>query len=157
MKKIIMAVTALALLGGGAGGAYIFFVKPAQASEHETPKKEEKAEKSAEGEAAVSFVQMTPLTLPIVDKNGVSQVVSIVISLEVTGPEAAKEVERFTPRLKDAYIQDMYGALTRQAAMEGGVVQVGYIKSRLNKVTAKVLGTDKVNDVLLQVVQQRPV
>lgn len=158
MKKMIMAVAALALLGGGAGGAYIFFVKPAQAAEHEEPKKEAKAEKgSPEAEAAVSFVQMTPLTLPIVDKNGVSQMVSIVISLEVKGPEAAKEVERFTPRLKDAYIQDMYGALTRQAAMEGGVVQVGYIKSRLNKVTAKVLGTDKVNDVLLQVIQQRPV
>jgi len=100
---------------------------------------------------------MSPLVLPIVDKNGVSQVVSIVISLEVKDPESAKEVEKFTPRLKDAYIQDMYGALTRQAAMEGGVVQVGYIKSRLNKVTAKIMGQDKVRDVLLQVVQQRPV
>jgi len=158
MKKMIMAVTALALLGGSAAGAYVFFVKPAQASEHEGPKKaEEKAEGGKEAESTISFVQMSPLVLPIVDKNGVSQVVSIVISLEVKDPESAKEVEKFTPRLKDAYIQDMYGALTRQAAMEGGVVQVGYIKSRLNKVTAKIMGQDKVRDVLLQVVQQRPV
>ncbi len=41
--------------------------------------------------------------------------------------------------------------------MEGGVIQVGYIKARLNKVTAKVMGQDRVRDVLLQVVQQRPV
>ena len=100
---------------------------------------------------------MSPLVLPIVDKNGVSQVISLVVSIEVKDEISAKEVERLSPRLKDAYIQDMYGVLTKQAAMEGGVVQVGYIKNRLNTVTLKVLGKDLVRDVLLQVVQQRPV
>lgn len=154
MKKVIMTLAALALLTGVAGGAYLFLMKPAQASE-----KSEKKEtaKSEGGDAAVSFVQMSPLTLPILDKNGVSQIISIVISIEVKDEIAAKEVERLTPRLKDAYIQDMYGVLTKQAAMAGGVIQVGYIKNRLNQVTAKVMGKDKVNDVLLQVVQQRPV
>lgn len=154
MKKILVSVIALALLTGSGFGAYLFFAKPAQASE---AKKEESAEGKENPDANIKFVQMTPLVLPIVDKNGVSQVVSLVVSLEVKDELAAKEVERLTPRLKDAYIQDMYGVLTRQAAMEGGVVQVGYIKSRLNKVTAKVMGQDMVRDVLLQVVQQRPV
>lgn len=155
MKKAIIAIVVLALLGGAGGGAYMFFMKSANASETEkaeTAKKEE-----ASKDALVSFVQMSPLVLPIVDKNGVSQVINLVISLEVKDPEAAKEVERLQPRLKDAYIQDMYGVLTRQAAMEGGVVQVGYIKNRLNKVTSKVMGKDMVQDVLLQVVQQRPI
>ncbi len=155
MKKLIIAIVALALLGGGGGGAYMFFMKPANASEtakEETAKKEE-----VNKDATVAFVQMSPLVLPIVDKNGVSQIINLVISLEVKDAETGKEVERLQPRLKDAYIQDMYGVLTRQAAMEGGVVQVGYIKSRLNKVTARVMGKDKVQDVLLQVVQQRPI
>ena len=156
MKKVIMTIAALALLGGTAAGGYIFFMKPAEASETSDKKEEKKADKGA-ADATVAFVQMSPLVLPIVDKNGVSQVISLVISLEVKDDISAKEVERLTPRLKDAYIQDMYGVLTRQAAMEGGVVQVGYIKNRLNQVTTKIMGKDRVNDVLLQVVQQRPV
>lgn len=157
MKKVVLMVAALALLGGSAAAAYIFFVQPAQASEGDKKPEAKEEAKGEGGEATVSFVEMSPLVLPVVDKNGVSQVISIVVSLEVKDDVVAKEVERFTPRLKDAYIQDMYGVLTRQAAMDGGVVQVGYIKDRLNKVTAKVLGQDKVRGVLLQVVQQRPV
>lgn len=152
MKKVIIACAALMLLGGTATGAYVFFMQPAQATETE-----EDLAKAESNPATVSFVQMSNLVLPIVDKNGVSQVISLGISLEVKDDIVAKEVEKLTPRLKDAFIQDMYGALTRQAVMEGGVVQVGYIKNRLNKVSAKVLGEDKVRDVLLQVVQQRPV
>ena len=38
-----------------------------------------------------------------------------------------------------------------------GIIQVGKLKKRLNKVSEKVLGEDVVHDVLLQVVQQRPI
>ena len=69
----------------------------------------------------------------------------------------ALEVERLSPRLKDAFIQDMYGALNRKGSMENGVLQVSPIKERLNKISVKVLGKEKVNDVLLQIVQQRPI
>jgi flagellar FliL protein len=149
MKKLIAGFLAFAvILGGGMVGASMVSSQ-AQAAEEK---------KDAQGEVGgISFVEMKPLVLPIVDRNGVSQIISLVVSLEVKDPAAAAEVEKYSPRLTDAFIQDMYGILTRQAAMEGGVVQVGYIKSRLNKVTERVLGQDKVKDVLLQVVQQRPV
>ena len=38
-----------------------------------------------------------------------------------------------------------------------GIVQVNKVKERLNKITTKVMGAEKVRDVLLQAVQQRPV
>ena len=75
----------------------------------------------------------------------------------MASPEDAAAVQSLTPRLNDAYIQDMYGILSDQAALKGGVIQVGMIKSRLNKISAEVLGEDIVSDVLLQVVQQRPI
>jgi flagellar FliL protein len=162
MKKVILGLAALALLGGVAFGAYTFFGSPAEAAATAESKEAEKAAEEAakEGEEGApetaEFVKMDPLVLPIVDKNGVSQVVNLVVALEVGSPEAAKEVEKLLPRLKDAFIRDMYGVLTRQAAMEGGVLQVGYIKGRLNKIAVKILGEDKVKDVLLQTVQQRP-
>ena len=61
------------------------------------------------------------------------------------------------PRLKDAYIHDMYGVLSRKASMSGGLVKTEDLKERLNKISNKVLGEDKINGVLLQVVSQRPV
>ena len=52
----------------------------------------------------------------------------------------------------------MYGVLNEHAALKGGVLQVHYLKKRLNTVSAEVMGDDDViNDVLLQVVQQRPI
>jgi len=157
MKMIIMIVGALVVLAGGGACAYFYFMQPAEASspegeEHEIAKKEEE-----DKPVHYEYVELDPLVLPIVDKSGVSQVVSMVIALELNELSAADEVRRLSPKLKDAYIQDMYGMLNEHAALKGGVIQVGYIKNRLNVISNEVVGGEKVNDVLLQVVQQRPI
>lgn len=161
MKKIIIIVVALLLLGGAGFAAFTFFggktavasIDPKQAS-----KDNEKAEHNkskAEIDAMVTFVKIDPLTLPVVNKTGVVQIVNISITLEVEDAEKAKDVERFAPRLKDAYIQDMYGALSSTTAMTDGVVNVEVVKERLQAITEKIMGEDVVRDVLLQAVQQR--
>ncbi|MGB4058074.1 MAG: flagellar basal body-associated FliL family protein [Alphaproteobacteria bacterium] len=162
MRMLMMAAVALLVLGGGGAGAYFYFSKPAEASAgsevadaHEKNKEEKK--KGGHGAAGAVFVELDPLILPIIDNTGVTQTVSLVIALEVESEDRAKEVKDLTPRLKDAYIQDMYGILNKHAAMKGGVLQVSTIKTRLNKVTTEVLGEDMVHDVLLQVVSQRPI
>lgn len=160
MRLVIIGVIAVLLLGGGGAGAYFFFMKPAEASSGDAaadPHKSAKKEKGGHEAPAVEFVELDPLLLPIVDETGVTQTVSMVISLEVSDAAKAEEVKKLAPRLKDAYIQDMYGVLNRHAALKGGVIQVSTIKARLNKVSTEVLGADMVNDVLLQVVQQRPI
>lgn len=108
-----------------------------------------------EGGPQIQFVELDPLILPIVDKSGVSQTVSLVVSLEVADMAAADKVKMMEPKLKDAFIQDLYGMLNEHAALKGGVIQVGYIKKRLSAISHEVMGDHVVNDVLLQVVQQR--
>lgn len=167
MKMALIALVAILLLGGGGAGAYFFLMKPAEAAggelgEHEKAEIEahEKAvEEQGEGHGApeVNFVELAPLVLPIIDENGVSQVVTIVIALEVPGTVEASSITKMSPKLKDAYIQDMYGVLNRKAIMNGGVIEVGKLKARLNRITQSILGEGQVNDVLLQVVQQRPI
>lgn len=162
MKKLIIAVVALLLLGGGGFAAYTYFGAPAEAAAVEGNKDEAAAKEQAEkdkaaADAAVAFVKMESLVLPIVGKDGVSQVINLSVTLEVKDELTAKEIEKVTPRLRDAYIQDMYGVLTQKSAMADGVVQVDFIKARLNKVTEKLLGPDKVKSVLLQTLQQRKV
>lgn len=162
MRMLLMAVIAVLLVAGGAAGAYFYFGQSAVASsgadEHEAEMRKAKKEKEAEKLKSFEFVELAPLILPIVDNNGVSQTVSMVVALEVKGAYEADKVRRFEPKLKDAFIQDMYGVLNRHAALKGGVIQVGTIKERLNKISDKVMGDDEiVRDVLLQVVQQRPI
>lgn len=159
MKKALLALVALLVLGGAAAGAYYYFQTPANASVGETDGHQEAAEAKDSGGGHGSdkavFVEIDPLVLPIIDESGVSQVVSIVVVIEVPDGDAAKKVENLTPRLKDAYIQEMYGALNKQAALKGGVVQIAMLKELLSKISHRVLGHENVSDVLLQVVQQR--
>lgn len=143
------------LLGGGGAGAYFYFMAPAEAAtggagEHV------KAEKAKKHDAPSSFVQLDPLILPVIDKDGVSQVVSLVIVIETSDEKTKAKVANMSPRLKDAFIQDMYGALRQETVMRDGVLQVVAVKNRLHKVSDRVMGDGVVNNVLLQVVQQRP-
>jgi len=164
MKFLMMTVMALVIAGGGAAGGYFFFQNQAIASagpvdEAQMAEKARHAEKlkhAAEHAKDLKFVKLEPLVLPIIDQEGVSQVVTLVVALEVHGAEAEEKAKMYAPRLKDAYIQDMYGVLNRKASLEGGVIKVEKLKSRLNRVTHKVLGEGH-SDVLLQVVQQRPI
>lgn len=165
MRMIMIALAALLLLGGGGAGAYFYFMQPAEASvgeeegahdEHAAAEEDSHGSKDSHG-GHVEYVELDPLILPIVDNNGVSQVVSLVIAIEVPDAATKSELEGIAPRLKDAFIQDMYGALNEHAALKGGVLQVNMLKSRLSKVSKEIAGKDKVHDVLLQVVQQRPI
>ncbi len=161
MKLAIIGVLALLVLGGGGAGAYFYFASPAEAAggpmdeaakaEHEA----KEAEAAALAEVKPEYVQMNAMIFPVIGDRGVTQTVSLVVSLEVPDAATAEEIKKLAPRLTDAYIQDMYGALNRKHSMENGTLKIAPLKARLNKVTTRVVGEGKVNDVLLQVVQQR--
>ena len=157
MRIFLIALGAIIALGGGGAGAYFYFGKSAEASLTENLDEHDKHAKSKKEPLYYEYVELDPLILPIVDKNGVSQTVSLVIALEVDSASTKSKIESIEPRLKDAFIQDMYGVLNKHAALKGGVIQVDMLKKRLNKISQRVIGKDKVNDVLLQVVQQRPI
>ncbi len=159
MKKLILALVVLLVLGGGGAGAYFFFMKPAEASigaDEEHQKAAEVAEHGDAKDGKFQYVEMDPLILPIIDKNGIAQTLSLVVAIEVENDHDRDKVERYEPRLKDAYIQEMYGILNKQVALDGGVLKVKMVKDHLREISNRVLGEDAVQDVLLQVVQQRP-
>ncbi|MCD8496844.1 MAG: hypothetical protein LRZ85_01405 [Alphaproteobacteria bacterium] len=103
------------------------------------------------------MVELSPMLVPVIDREGISQNVSLVVSIEVLDIHAADKVKEYEPRLKNAYIQEMYGILNRHAALKGGVLHVSAIKDRLDKVSEQILGKDVIHGVVLNVLQQRPV
>lgn len=114
----------------------------------------EKAEQAAAG-PSVQFVELNPLILPIIGDRGVMQVISLVVSVEVDSEEKAEQVRKYSPRLTDAFLSDLYGTFSNVADANGGDVPIAYIKERLSALSNKVLGGPIVSDVLLQVMQRR--
>ena len=106
------------------------------------------------GAPAVHFVELSPLILPVINDRGVTQMVSLVVALEVDSQEKADKVTLFSPRLTDAYLSDLYGTFSRKAPQDG-VIPIDYVKKRLNSASAKILGEEIVSDVLVQVLQSR--
>lgn len=103
------------------------------------------------------FVELDPIILPIIDSSGVSQSINVIVAIEVKSLSYADQVRYMKPRLNDAILQAMYGSLNRHANLKGGVLQIAALKKDIKKVASRVLGDKIVNDVLLQVVQQRNV
>ncbi len=104
------------------------------------------------------YVSVPPVILPVITQAGLTQQVSLKVQLEVVWGDKDKVAE-YKPRLVDAYIQDLYGALSAGSGlMKNSFVNIAAVKKRLTEDTNKVLGknSDKVHDVLLQVLQQRP-
>ncbi len=158
MKIAILAIVAILVLGGGAGGAYFYFNQKAEASigadgAHVATKEVKKDSKPAH----LAFVEMDPLILPIIDAEGINQLVSLVIVLQVHDDKQKAEVTAQMFRIKDAYIQDMYGSLNKNVAIKDGVLQVDVLKQKLSAANDRILGDGVVSEVLLQVVQQRPI
>lgn len=146
---------ALLLLGGGGAGAYFYFGKGAEAAVAESPAEEAKKAEEAEGEAKkVTYVEMPAIVLPIIDREGISQTVSMVVSLQVNDETKVEAVQEKLPKLADAFLSDMYGTLSQASAMEGGVIKVSTLKARLSDITKRVMGEGMADDVLLQVLQQ---
>ena len=158
MRMLILALVAVVLLGGGGAGAYFFFfANSAEASAGDQAVEEVAHEEEDDHNLHAEFIELDPLLLPIVDNNGISQTVSLVIALEVHEEGDSVSVKNLKPKLTDAYIEDMYGVLNEHAALKGGVLQVSMIKKRLERITDELMGEDVVHNVLLQVVQQRPI
>lgn len=114
-----------------------------------------------EGEALPEFeyYQVPPVSLPVITERGLTQQVSLAISIEV--PYGKKDAAAlYGPKLVDAYIRDLFGALgTGQVMVKGGAVDVESLKTRLTAVTEKVFGKDKeiCRELLLQAVQQHSI
>ena len=121
------------------------------------------AAKDAETEDASTeitreYYELSPLMLPVVNDDGIVQQVSIVVSLELGEDKTRDDIRPYQPRLADAFIQDLYGVLGTGFGMVRGtdIIDVRLIKKRLSTITQHVVGPEMVNDVLLQVVSQRP-
>ena len=102
------------------------------------------------------FLDMDPIIVPLIQDGGVAATVQISLKLETRGDENATAIKRAMPKLKNAFIQDMYTFLPRllkdQERLDAYV-----LKKRFQLIADQVFqppGT--VSDVLIQSVTDQP-
>ena len=91
MKYVIIGVIVLVVLGAGIGGAVVFMSKSAE-------------KKPAAVVAAIGPTwAMEPLIVNLADNNG-DRYLKVVMQLELTGPEASKELDVIKPKFRDSIV-----------------------------------------------------
>jgi hypothetical protein len=97
---------------------------------------------------------MNGIVVPVIGAAKVEQFVTVVVTLEVLAARAPV-VQVNQPRLSDAFLTTLYGALDDRTIMKGSIVDLGAVKEKLIEAAAKTVGPDLVRDVLVQVIMQR--
>jgi len=142
MKRLGLTLGAALFLCAGAG--WYFFIAPGRASAAESP-----------APAGPVYVELAPLALPVIDGDRIQQILQFTITVEAADEKAAGRIRDVQPRLADAYIQDLYGALERRRVLDGRIVDVARLRDELTRISTGVLGENTFRAILIQRVSQR--
>ncbi|MDR3515443.1 MAG: hypothetical protein P4M00_06490 [Azospirillaceae bacterium] len=155
MIKILLILLMALIFGGAglAGGWFLFRHNPVVTAEASPPPPPPAAPVV---DSAPVFVKVGPLILPVIGKDRVDQVVTLVVALEVADDGVAAKIRAVMPRLEDACLQTLYGGFATGVLLDNGLVKVDEVKAKLTIAVQKLMGKDAIHDVLVQVVTQRP-
>jgi len=145
MKLIVILVVVAVLLLGGGGAVYffrdvLFGGGGAALTEGKPPIKATPKEQ---------FVDLETINVAVIHNGRVEKHVVIQVTLEVATAEARPLVTKSIPRLKDAFIKDMYDYYAILPSTQRGI-NVEAIKKRLKRTADAVMRDGSIKDVLIQ-------
>jgi flagellar FliL protein len=144
MKLIVIIVVVVVLLGGGGGAAYFFRDALFGAGGDEAA-----AKLPIETANDALFVDLETLNIAVIHNRRIEKHVVLQVALEVADEEARVIVSKSLPRIKDAFINDMYEFYAYQQPGQSGV-NVEVIKRRLKHTVDEVMKDGSVKNVLIQ-------
>ncbi|MDX1922178.1 MAG: hypothetical protein SFW65_03490 [Alphaproteobacteria bacterium] len=139
---------------GGGGGE-----KKAEGGHGE--KKEEKKKGKGpgldvtDGPANSYYLKLDPMIMPVLGKDNVQEVVSMIVALQVSEQKNIAEVSHLVPKIKDAYMSALYGNLNKASYRNGQFLDINKVKNKLVLVTEGFADKKVIQDVLIQGVSQR--
>ena len=133
------------------------------------PKEEKKEEGGGEaskkkGSADISggrfagdpvYVHIAPMVLPVITDEGVEQLVTVIVDVEVKDFDVADNMHTNMPRVQDALMRALYGGLGQGSLRNGNMVDVNKIKAKATAALNEVLGAESIREVLIQGIGQR--
>ena len=103
LKYVIIGVIALVVIGAGVGGALFFMGKS------------DDKKKAAPAPAIGPTWSMEPLIVNLADNNG-DRYLKVVIQMELTMPEASKELDTIKPKFRDSIVDLLSGKTYKDLA-----------------------------------------
>lgn len=101
------------------------------------------------------YVHMAPMVLPVISDQGVEQLVTFQIDIEVKDFDVADHIHTIMPRVVDSLMRALYGGLGQGSLRRGKLVDVTKIKAKATAAISEVVGAEGIRDVLIQGVAQR--
>ncbi len=150
--------------------ATLFVASPAYASggggekKAESGKSEKKEEKKkskgpgidvSDGPSNSFYLKLDPMIMPVLGKDNVQEVVSMIVALQVSEQKNIAEVSHLVPKIKDAYMSALYGNLNKASYRNGQFLDINKVKNKLVMVTEGFADKKVIQDVLIQGVSQR--
>jgi flagellar FliL protein len=143
---VIIAVLVLVLAGGGAGAYFTGMLDSLLGVEQA----EGEAEKEEDTEAVTEafYLQLDPISSPVIVNGRVEGQVILTISVQVPSAAARNDLAKVIPRMRDAILQSLYSQpLVRH--IDDGTIDIRRTKQRLKDMLVDLLGTERVRDVLI--------
>jgi flagellar FliL protein len=148
MKIVIILVVVLVLVGGGGAGAYFMGMLDSLLGIEDVAGEGKDDNSDAETIDEALYVQMDPISSPVITNGRVEGQVILTISIQVADTAARNDVAKGSPRIRDAILQSLYAhPLVRHSA--DGTIDIRRTKARLKDLLVELLGPQRVLDVLI--------
>lgn len=145
LKRLIVPLVGVLVLGGGGTAAYMTFL---------APKPQETAEAEPEPiplpePRDLAYVNLEPLFIPYRSAEGYHHKIALMVSLEVDrSGDADVMVRAQMPRIREAYLTALMDRPL--PGTEDGSIEVVYLKNRIRAENLKLFGAGVINDVLIR-------
>lgn len=150
MARILLLLFLVILVAGGGTGAWWFGVRGEPIPF--MPEPDEDAPASQAGGPSV-FVEMAPLSFPVIHEGQVTKLLTMAISLEVAGESGRQAVSENQRRLHDRLLSELHGLYALRFVREHEN-EMDVVRAHLLKAARDVVGDD-LRGVFIQGVEGR--
>lgn len=138
MARVLLLLVLVLLVAGGGTGAWWFGVRgePIPFMEQETGDRPQPRNR-----AASEFMDLKPLSFSVIQEGQVTQLMTVVVSLEVAGRSGREAVTANRPRLRDRLLEELHGVYGLRYVREHEN-EMDVVRDRLLQAGRDVLGDD---------------
>ena len=159
MKRLVILLVIVLLFAGGGGAAWWFLLREVPEDEAAAAATAAETEGESEGEDKEKvrrrFIELEPLTLPIIREGQVTLHLTVGLAVELNEPRPAIEIVTIQRPLRDAILSALHAVYALRYIQEQGF-EHPLVRQRLTLASERVLGPGSVKAILLRHIRLRP-
>lgn len=161
MVRLILLLLLVVLMAGGGVGTWWFGIRGEPVPEMAGLNPMAQDGDGTSGERAQlahlpsEYSETSPLSIPVMEEGRVTQLLTLVLELEVAGSPGLEAVANNRPELRDKFLTELHALYSLDFVREKDD-QLNFVKQRLLKAGQEVVGS-KLRAIELKAIQERDV